>query len=121
MQKKLRDYTSTRVEDFRTVDDFDPATLLNHLIRTMRLGSDVELAQALEVKPILLSDIRQRKRGVGPAFLIRINDTTGIAIEELRAVMKDRRRRTRTSPLEGKHRGPRIRTTWDRLALQRKK
>ena len=102
------------------MDDFDPATLLNHLIRTMKLVSDLELARVLDVKPILLSEIRQRKRSVAPAFLLRVNDTTGIAIGELRTAMKDRRRRTRMSPLEGKQTGPRIRTTWDKLAFQRK-
>ena len=105
-----------------SVYEFNPALLLDHLITEMQLSDDFELAQALEVHTALLNKIRKREQTVGPALLIRINDTTGISIDMLRRAMKDRRRRTRMSSVEGtRPAGPRIRNAWDKFAVQRRK
>ena len=63
----------------------------------MNLKNDAALSRMLEVAPPIISKIRNRRLPVGASMLIRMHDTSGISIQELRSLMGDRREKQRTN------------------------
>lgn len=74
---------------------YDPARLLDTLRQRLQLHSDKALAKALQIAPPLLARLRERGVPVSGSLLLRIQDVSGIAIDELQRVLGDRRRRMR--------------------------
>lgn len=76
---------------------YDPDNLLGSLITKMNLKNDAALSRALEVAPPVISKIRHRRLPVGASLLIRMHEVTNLSIQELRALMGDRRGKFRIS------------------------
>lgn len=76
---------------------YDPDNLLGSLISKMNLKNDAALSRALEVAPPVISKIRHRRLPVGASLLIRMHEVTDLSIQELRALMGDRRGKFRIS------------------------
>lgn len=81
--------------DTRTPPPYDPARLFDLLRQRLQLHSDKALAKALQIAPPLLARLRHRGLPVSGSLLLRIQDVSGIAVDELRRVLGDRRRRMR--------------------------
>ena len=81
---------------------FVPNKLLDTLIQRMQLKNDAELCRVLEVQPPIISKIRHRRLPIGASLLIRMHETTGMSIRELRDLMGDRRTKYRLSDAQGK-------------------
>lgn len=77
------------------LQSYDPSNLLDQLRTKLQLKNDAALSRLLDVKPPLLSKIRHRRQSVSASLIIRIHDTTGIAVRDLRDMMGDRRNKTR--------------------------
>ncbi len=76
---------------------YDPDRLFDTLRQRLQLHSDKALAKLLQIAPPLLARLRQSGVPVSGSLLMRIHDATGIAIDELRRVLGDRRQRLRLS------------------------
>jgi hypothetical protein len=81
---------------------YDPNHLLDTLLEKMKLKNDAALSRMLEVAPPVISKIRHRRLPIGASLLIRIHETTGMSIRELRDLMGDRRTKYRLSDAQGK-------------------
>lgn len=66
---------------------YDPARLLDALLRQMQLRSDAALARALEIMPPVLSKIRHRKMPVGASILVRMHIVSELSVRELYALL----------------------------------
>jgi plasmid maintenance system antidote protein VapI len=82
--------------------DFNPDNLLNALIKKFNLKNDAALSRTLEVAPPVISKIRHRRLSVGASLLIRMHETSGISIQDLRDLMGDRRMKYRFGGAQGK-------------------
>lgn len=76
---------------------YDPDNLLSSLIGKLNLKNDAALSRALEVAPPVISKIRHRRLPVGASLLIRMHEVTDLSIQDLRALMGDRRNKFRIS------------------------
>lgn len=76
---------------------YNPDNLLGSIISKLNLKNDAALSRALEVAPPVISKIRHRRLPVGASLLIRMHEVTDLSIEELRALMGDRRNKFRIS------------------------
>lgn len=74
---------------------YDPSRLFDLLRQRLQLHSDKALAKALQIAPPLLARLRHRGLPMSGSLLLRIQDVSGIAVDELRRVLGDRRRRMR--------------------------
>lgn len=81
---------------------YDPNHLLDTLLEKMKLKNDAALSRMLEVAPPVISKIRHRRLPIGASLLIRMHETTGMSIRELRDLMGDRRTKYRLSDAQGK-------------------
>jgi hypothetical protein len=79
--------------------NYDPDTLLDAIIKQLRLKNDAALSRALEVAPPVISKIRHRKLPIGASLLIRMHEVTELSIKDLRGLMGDRRAKFRISDL----------------------
>ena len=70
---------------------YDPNPLLVTVTGRLNVKNDAALARALAIAPPIISNIRHRKMVVGAALLIRMHEITNMSINELRALMGDRR------------------------------
>lgn len=83
-------------------DVYDPDSLLDAVIKHLRIKNDAALSRALEVAPPVISKIRHRRLPIGASLLLRMNEVTDISIKDLRALMGDRRAKFRISSLSFK-------------------
>lgn len=83
-------------------ESYDPNRLLDTLLEKMSLKNDAALSRMLEVAPPVISKIRHRRLPIGASLLIRMHETTGMSIRELRDLMGDRRTKYRLSDAQGK-------------------
>lgn len=74
---------------------YDPNRLLNVLIERLRLASDRELAQKLQVSYKLLAKLRSGDLTISPSMLLWMAECADTSIEELRSILGDRRARGR--------------------------
>ena len=77
--------------------NFDPARMLDAVIRLRQLKNDAALCRELEVFHPIISKIRHRHIPVSASILLRLHEVTGLEIKDLRAMMGDRRKRFRFS------------------------
>ena len=87
-------------------ETYDPNRLLDTLLEKMNLKNDAALSRMLEVAPPVISKIRHRRLPIGASLLIRMHETTGMSIRELRDLMGDRRTKYRLSDAQGKPKNP---------------
>lgn len=73
------------------LDSYDPAPLLDALFRSLSVKHDAALAEALGVARSVVSRIRSRKVGVTADILIKMHDSSGLSIHDLRRLMGDDR------------------------------
>lgn len=81
--------------DQRHQQHYDPNRLIDALLEKMRLKNDAALSRALAVEAPTISKIRHQRIRVGAAMLLRMHEVSALSIEELRALMGDRRTRVR--------------------------
>jgi transcriptional regulator with XRE-family HTH domain len=75
--------------------EYSPARLLDVLVARLRLKNDAALSRLLGVEAPTISKIRHKRLRVGAAMLLRMHEVTHLSIDELRALMGDRRARMR--------------------------
>jgi len=76
---------------------YDSNHLLDSILDELNLPNDAALSEALEVDKSVISDLREMRREVDAAMLIRMHELTDISIVGLRNILGDRRRRSRFS------------------------
>lgn len=81
---------------------YNPNHLLDILLGKHQLKNDAALARLLEVAPPVISKIRHHRLPVGASLLLRMHETTGISVRELRDLMGDRRTKYRLSSAQGR-------------------
>ncbi|HEY8609642.1 MAG TPA: hypothetical protein VIM12_21195 [Noviherbaspirillum sp.] len=70
---------------------YDPNRLFDTLLRSLQLEGDDALARRLNISRSLLFRIRCGERPLCAALLLRISETSGIGVTELRRLCGDRR------------------------------
>jgi hypothetical protein len=83
---------------------YNPNRLLDSLLQNMQLKNDAALSRMLEVAPPVISKIRHQRLPVSGAVLLRMHETTGMSIGDLRFLMGDRRTKYRLSDAQGRPR-----------------
>jgi hypothetical protein len=81
---------------------YQPNRLLDTLIKDLHLKNDAALCRTLQIGPPLISKIRHGRLPVSASILIRMHETTGRSIRELRDVLGDRRAKYRFGDIMGK-------------------
>lgn len=71
--------------------EYNPGNLLNTLLQKLGLKNDAALSRKLEIAPPVISKVRTLRLPVGASLLIRMHEETGLSIQDLRALMGDRR------------------------------
>ncbi|RZT10181.1 hypothetical protein SAMN05216319_1366 [Duganella sp. CF402] len=84
--------------------EYSPARLLDVLVARLRLKNDAALSRLLGVEAPTISKIRHKRLRVGAAMLLRMHEVSHLSIDELRALMGDRRARMRLPGTLGRHR-----------------
>lgn len=72
------------IERFDQVPGYDPVNFLDTLIRSMQLKNDAALARSMDVKPPIISKIRNRKAPVTAAFILRAHEVSKLPTKTLR-------------------------------------
>ena len=85
---------------------YDPGHLLDRLREKMRLKQDSALAKALKIDKLLILNIRERRVQISGSMLLLMQEVSGISVDDLRSMLKDRRRKSR---MEGVPRFPLVR------------
>jgi hypothetical protein len=75
----------------KMTNEYDPNHLIDALIERLELRNDAALSRVLGVEAPVISKIRHKRLPIGASILIRMHETSDIAIHELRALMGDRR------------------------------
>jgi hypothetical protein len=81
---------------------YAPEALLNALLDKLQLKHDAELARILKMEKRLLGDIRAGRLQISGSMLMQMQEASGIAIEELRRILGDRRRTSRMHHLQNR-------------------
>lgn len=71
--------------------NYDPANLLDEVIKLKNLKNDAGLCRALGVAPPIISKVRNKQLPVGASLLVRLNELTDVSIRDLRRLMGDQR------------------------------
>jgi len=74
---------------------YDSNHLLDSILDKLHLPDDAALCEALDVDGSVISDLRELRREVDAALLIRMHELTDISIAGLRNILGDRRRKAR--------------------------
>jgi len=72
--------------------DYNPDHLLDCLQKHFNVHNDASLCRALHTPPSVISKVRHRRLAVSAGLLVRMHETTGIAVCDLRFLLGDRRR-----------------------------
>jgi hypothetical protein len=82
-------------DDVPELGSYDSNHLLDSILDKLQLPDDAALCEALDVDESVISDLRQLRREVDAALLIRMHELTDISIVGLRNILGDRRRKAR--------------------------
>lgn len=74
---------------------YNPAHLLDALQNQLNLQSDAALSRVLRISRDLILQMRDRRRPVAGALLIRMHEVSQLSVADLRELMGDRRRTCR--------------------------
>jgi hypothetical protein len=86
--------------DAPELGSYDSNHLLDSILDKLHLPDDAALCEALDVDESVISDLRELRREVDAALLIRMHELTDISIAGLRNILGDRRRKARFSAEE---------------------
>lgn len=86
--------------DAPELGSYDSNHLLDSILDKLHLPDDAALCEALDVDESVISDLRELRREVDAALLIRMHELTDISIVGLRNILGDRRRKARFSDEE---------------------
>jgi len=86
--------------DAPELGSYDSNHLLDSILDKLHLPDDAALCEALDVDESVISDLRELRREVDAALLIRMHELTDISIVGLRNILGDRRRKARFSTEE---------------------
>jgi hypothetical protein len=81
--------------DAPELGSYDSNHLLDSILDKLHLPDDVALCEALDVDESVITDLRELRREVDAALLIRMHELTDISIAGLRNILGDRRRKSR--------------------------
>jgi len=81
--------------DMPDLGSYDSNHLLDSILDQLHLPDDAALCEALDVDESVISDLREMRREVDAALLIRMHELTDISIAGLRNILGDRRRKAR--------------------------
>lgn len=84
---------------FNATLSYDPNRLLDRLCVWTGTNSDLALARLLHLSPQVIRAIREGKMPIRASILIPMAECVGKSIDELRAVLGDRRRKARMPSL----------------------
>ena len=73
--------------------NYDPANLLNTLIKLLNIKNDAALSRELEIAPPVISKVRRFNLPIGASLLIRMHESSNLSIKELRSLMGDNRKK----------------------------
>ncbi|MET0964649.1 MAG: hypothetical protein ABWY05_17805 [Noviherbaspirillum sp.] len=96
-----RDYGDSDAEP--QLGSYDSNHLLDSILDKLHLPDDAALCEALDVDESVISDLRELRREVDAALLIRMHELTDISIAGLRNILGDRRRMARFASGEEDH------------------
>lgn len=88
-----RDYGDSDQEP--QLGSYDSNHLLDSILDKLHLPDDAALCEALDVDESVITDLRELRREVDAALLIRMHELTDISIAGLRNILGDRRRMAR--------------------------
>ena len=71
---------------------YDSNHLLDSVLDKLHLPDDLALCEALDVDESVVTELRELRREVDAALLIRMHELTDISIAGLRNILGDRRR-----------------------------
>lgn len=74
---------------------YDPNHLLNVVMHRLELTSDCALARHLKLAHTVIKNIRSGRTPVSATITLLIHHATGISVDDLRALMGDRRAKFR--------------------------
>lgn len=72
-------------------ETYTPDKLLDVVIARLGLKNDAALCQALQMSPVSISNLRNRRIPAGAALLVRLHEATNMSVKELRQLMGDTR------------------------------
>lgn len=81
--------------DMPELGSYDSNHLLDSILDKLHLSDDAALCKALDVDESVITDLRELRREVDAALLIRMHELTDISIAGLRNILGDRRRKSR--------------------------
>ncbi len=81
--------------DAPELGSYDSNHLLDSILDKLHLPDDAALCEALDVDESVITDLRELRREVDAALLIRMHELTDISIAGLRNILGDRRRKSR--------------------------
>ena len=81
--------------DAPDLGSYDSNHLLDSILDKLHLPDDTALCEALDVDESVITDLRELRREVDAALLIRMHELTDISIAGLRNILGDRRRKSR--------------------------
>ena len=87
----MHDSASRKEEAPTDASENAPGKLLDALIGLVGVNDDVALADALQVAPTLITEIRSARTPVSDLTLSRMNDISRLTLGNLRSLMADRR------------------------------
>jgi hypothetical protein len=93
-----REYMAREKKQTNENAGYDPNHLIDSLIEHLELRNDAALSRVLGVEAPVISKIRHRRLAIGASILIRMHEASDIEIQELRALMGDRREKFRITP-----------------------
>lgn len=75
-------------------EQYDPNGLLDTLRLCLGAKNDASLARRLQVGREVISKIRHGRRGIGAGLLLRMHETSGLSVAELRDLLRASRKVT---------------------------
>jgi plasmid maintenance system antidote protein VapI len=89
MDARTKTIIATRPFKVGYSDDpgYRPEFLLDMIMARFGLKNDAALCRKLEVAPPVVSKIRKQKLSVSDGIMVRIHDTCGLSIKEIRDLM----------------------------------
>ena len=81
--------------DVPELGSYDSNHLLDSILDKLHLADDTALCEALDVDESVIADLRELRREVDAALLIRMHELTDISLAGLRNILGDRRRKSR--------------------------
>lgn len=78
---------TSRGDEILNDPNYRPGRFVDWLVHEVfAVRTDAGLSEVLNVRPETFSNIRHRRKPIGPTMLIRVHDITGLPISELRRI-----------------------------------